>query len=939
MASSALPWRDLRSLATLPYLTGAYLASLGVLAVAAWRLVAVREASVESMTAFLGVTVAWVASSYLRRASPFLIAAAPLGVVPFLIASAQGLYLDIDVRRVGLAWNVALFAAAYFVAGLALDRVGGHYAKGLHATTFVLLGGAVLWALPDRAVTVRVLAVATAFSIASAALVHARWHASFQWLVDRLFHSPAGLAHRTCRSLFAYLAAAALPVLILLVQSFRFDDPGAFGLTISLLAPAYLAAAVVMRRWNRDYGVPSHLGALAMATAAPLIAIPHDVYRSVTLAISISTFAAHAPAYREPRYLYLAGGLAAVLLGLVYDARGWSFHAYGLGLIGLGYAAFALGEAAHRLRARRAAPIEGWRWAYAEPAIVIAMIAIAIGLAVTQREHELVLGAFALAALFFAIPAVVYREPLFFYATAALAPVAFVAALGLTGLDERFFGLAVIPGVALYVGVSYWWRVAPPPTRDLRSLAAWLAAREAPFLLVALTGTVALPLVSFEHRLVLGATLGAAAAAYGYMTWRLRAPGWLHGAVWAAMGALVAAIYGTQPDIGVERVALQLLPVTALLQLAATTVLRREERVDGHRHRVAGLPAGRWSLPVQTAALGVAALSLAVSAAAHLEGALIAFTLAAVAAAMAHWSRRRTLAWATLVLAAIGVAHTIAAGAGALAPAFAYVALAGLALAQLLAIERLALPLLTRRPWAGRLRMWELPLTAGALASGTIALVGSMALAVASGVDREAMQPYVATTAAVGLIGITLSWAYRRVEAAYVSIAVLLGAAMLELVFYEIDQAQLYTAPAAGFLIAIGLLERRRGERELGLPFEVTGIVLLLGTTLLQAAGWQSVGIGRFGYGSILLIEAAAVLLAGLYLRHRPPFFAGIAGTLAAMTLLLTDPVYSLWVTAWWVIVALVGALTVSGYAFVEWRRQQIVLTAGHWLELLDEWD
>ena len=114
-----------------------------------------------------------------------------------------------------------------------------------------------------------------------------------------------------------------------------------------------------------------------------------------------------------------------------------------------------------------------------------------------------------------------------------------------------------------------------------------------------------------------------------------------------------------------------------------------------------------------------------------------------------------------------------------------------------------------------------------------------------------------------------LAWSYRRVFVAYAAIAGLLGACFLEMAFFAVRQPLLYTAPTGFYLLAIGLFERARGDRRLGVPFEATGLVLLLGSTLLQASGWQPVGIGRFGYGAALLVESLVVLFIGLWLRHR----------------------------------------------------------------------
>ena len=936
-ARSAVPWQDFSAVRSLPYLASAYLLSIVVLFLVSIRLGIENEARVEFMGAYLGVAALWAVSSYLRRSSVFLVAAAPLAVVPYLLASDHGFFMGLEFRRVDLAWNLAVLTAIDLGIALLLDTAGSHYSKGFHATAFGVTLGALLWALPDRAVTVRVMGMDAVFYLVSAALVHAQWHPSFQWLADLVSRDRAGLVHRTFRSLFVYLTAGIVPVLALLTQSLYVQDPGAYGLTLSLLAPAYLGIGLAARRLSPDYQTPFACGAFAMAAVGPLVAAPHAVHRIAALSISIVTFAAHAPAYRNGRYLYLSAILAPVLMGLAYHAADVGFKFYGLGLVCLGYTYFSLGEVMHRWRARRPQPLEGWRWAYAEPFLVTSMAAVAVGLALTpQQGHEVIIAAFALGALFFLAPAVVYREALFLYGTTALAPVAYVVGLDLAGLEDRFFGPALLPGVALYLAISYTLARERPLVRSLGEALAWLGTREAPLLLPVLVATVALPAVSADDHIVLFGTLAASALVYLYAAWRFRSPLWLHPAVWAALASLVALIFGLQSGVSWARVAAYMVPATVLVQLAAVLVQRREGVVM--RYHIE-LPVSPWSLPLQLAALATSLISLSLTAPAHVEGVAVAFALAGAAAAMAYWWQRAPLAWAAIILAAIGLGHATAAGGAEVAVGFAYVGLFAVVLALLLSLERSISSLFGERAWPAPARLWRQPLTLGAMLSAAIALLGSWGALAGLDYRREELQPFIATAALAGLAAANLAWVYRRLEAAYVALAALIGAGMLEMAFYEISQPLVYTAPAGAYLLALGLLERQRGDRMLGFPFEVAGIVVLMGSTLLQGAGWHPEGIGRFGYGAILFGQGTAVLFLGLVLRHRLSFFSGIGGTVIATGLLLADPVHNVWVTAWWAIVAALGAFAVAGYAFFEWRRQQLAATARDWLEVLDAWD
>lgn len=169
----------------------------------------------------------------------------------------------------------------------------------------------------------------------------------------------------------------------------------------------------------------------------------------------------------------------------------------------------------------------------------------------------------------------------------------------------------------------------------------------------------------------------------------------------------------------------------------------------------------------------------------------------------------------------------------------------------------------------------------------------------------------------------------------YGSIALLEVAFVLWLLLEGKTQLQIYTLPVGLLCLAFGWSERWHTNRPVAGLLEGLGLLILLGTTLLQALNWQTGGLDKVWFGTLLLAESALAVGFGAANRLRYYFFGGIAGTLLALVALLIDPVAA---ADRWLTIGGTGLVLIGVALLLERKREQIRRTAGEWLHQLEQW-
>jgi hypothetical protein len=797
-----------------------------------------------------------------------------------------------------------------------------------------------VFTVPDRAITVQVMGLNLLVYAWSAWLVHRGRHPSYIWVVGCLFGDPASRAFRTARTLFLYLVAWLFPVWLLLALSLRSHTSGyeGVGIVLAALAPCYAALALWFGRIAREYRLPWYIGGYALSALGPVVAAHDPAWRAVALAISIALYSASAVVSRRSAWLSLVALLTPVLLGEVLPDLGIGHGFYGLASIGLGLGYDGVSLALQRRGPRRIFhPLGRGVGAYALPFVATSHGLNVLGLAlVSTQDRTLALLGFALAALHYAGSAVAFRESLFSYPIVVTTSVAYVVGMTMLPLDQRYLGLALLPGIVAYLIVAEVLRRRLDAPQRAAARSPWggltLTSWATPFYAALYVGTGVVAAYSSSEPRLWALAWWSIAALYGASARLFRHPAWLYPATGAALLAYVVTAYAVVPTLSFADAMVTLVPPTWLLFWLAYAIGRWGHATTAPVPGDPG-PAGRaWIHPWARPLIASGVIALLVSSAGTVPdaaaGLWAAGAYAVLATVLAVLWRSEGAAWASLALAGVIVQEGLRlAGVPVLEQPPLWAALALIA-----GVLSFIIPSLRR----DALRLWHRPLYLGSIGTSVVALAMAMGLA-AELMNQEALGALAATTAVAGFTSIGHGFQRRERLLGYLGVALLEVGYMLQLALFDVGQPQAFTLPAGLYLLAIAYLEWRRGSgARIKALLEVAGLMLVLGTALAQAAGLLDAGAGRYVYDVVLLFESLALFALGAVLRWRKIFFASILALVADVFIVLADPIRAM---NTWYLLALVGFTMLGVVVFIEQRRQRIPVWVNDWRLRLEAWD
>jgi hypothetical protein len=169
----------------------------------------------------------------------------------------------------------------------------------------------------------------------------------------------------------------------------------------------------------------------------------------------------------------------------------------------------------------------------------------------------------------------------------------------------------------------------------------------------------------------------------------------------------------------------------------------------------------------------------------------------------------------------------------------------------------------------------------------------------------------------------------------YGALAAIEGWFGLRLALGNVGQWQMYVIPVGLLLLYFGWQERRSNNGRIAPLLEALGLIILLGTTLLQASGLQTDGVPKTLYGGWLIIESLLVLAFGAHWRLRYYFLGSLAGLLGAGFALAADPVAA---TDKWLVLGLSGLALVCFALFLERKRESVRAFSRDWFYRLKQW-
>ncbi len=198
-------------------------------------------------------------------------------------------------------------------------------------------------------------------------------------------------------------------------------------------------------------------------------------------------------------------------------------------------------------------------------------------------------------------------------------------------------------------------------------------------------------------------------------------------------------------------------------------------------------------------------------------------------------------------------------------------------------------------------------------------------------------QVFVITLAIAGLQVVTVGYQRRARRLVYGGVAVVLGAYLGQLFLAAVTQPQLFVLPVGVYLLGVAWAERRIAPRRAaGKLLEVMGLLLLLGTLLLQALGYAANGVPASAYDLAVLVEGLVLLWMGDTLRWKDTLTAGALALGADALLIVAQPLRAI---DTWYAMAVAGLAIIGFVIAVEKKRQGLATLFGQWRRVRETWE
>ncbi len=885
--------------------------------------------------ALLAITALYAASAWLFRRRLFLWLAGGLVIVPWTLLTAWGWFLwapPESLRHYALPWSV--LACLELLIGLALTFATGRtqpkqdYGFPLRVWANLLLPLALLWGVADSAISSWTYGLGLAFYILSAVADHRRGLTG--WRAAR----------------FLYPAVAVLPVWA--IHLLRYAVPQSpyesYGLLLLALALPLLAVGRRLRRVNEADALPLYLGAYGVAAIGTLLVGHRQPLLAVALTFDALLCILSAWLFRAPMWVYPATALAAGALLIALAESGVPQERRGWGLIALGAVYVVIAWLLRRLN----------KPDYAAPPLVAAFVAVTLGLSASSVDDVGAFWGYLAAAAIYAVVAAWLRQPLLLTPAAALLAVPYGVALTWLKVDPAGYGLALFPGVAAALAMAHLLdrRLGRPPAifpsghpRTWRA-ASWLDWWAGPAYAWGYLGALAAAGLSWGDPTRLAIALALAAATFLHATWRFRLRGALLLAGALAEGAVLAVIDAAGWLRDPSWAALAFLPVTIVTAALALAVEHlRHEAPPLSREWWVG-----WSRPFYLL-LAIDLLACQAAALIHSEpGAAVTAAHALLLAVLATVWAQPVLPFAAAGLGVVALFQALAWAGAKPTDQPVGVALLGLGYGLLGYGLWGATGLARAEGLQRRARVWIRPLEWMGLGLCTLALIAALGarLDVADLVVRTILGRPVTVAdyapqvrmlmwvlALSGLLYLATAFVRRRRLLGYAAVALLLAAWSLWWRFFmDMAQFQWYAIPAGLYLLAVGWLEWRAGNKALARWVDRAGILVWLGSAWGQSL--PGVADRSWPFALIMGVEALLLVWWGSARRQRQFLYIGLVGVVVDA---VTQSIEPLLTANRWIVFGVVGLLLVGVAVLIELQLDKIRKLSAEVRARLEEWE
>ena len=883
----------------------------------------------------------YASSAWMYRSRGFAHVSAWLSIIAFSLAWKLYGVAFTPIRLV-VPW--LMWSAVLLVIGFALDRNKARYSHGPYLAGYVLAIYALACSTAIRLTNIYALAITILLALISYLVVHFGRHQSFEDFVHAFWRKADTVTRQIASTIFLFFASYAFPVLLAQILA-RYDYPLAWrGVSLALAAPLYIAIGLLVSK-AKPRGtlllVPTwalYSAGYALTAISAMVAFEDERLATYVLALDAIVYAVSAYIFQQAFWLYLSTVLAPTIALLIlhqtdrYESTSVAWIFTGLALIYL-----AIGQLFDRnKKPEERDPIHPFAVPFYAPGFMLS----AIALAVSSSDRMLALQVYSIGVVFYALSGWLFREALFIYPAAWLAAVPYYLAITLTPLETRWYGLAWLPLIILYIAIGRTFFHKQPLVPVGRGvLVQWLTHPAIPFYLLAYALSVSMISLSYINPLAITLAFAAGTILYMSSAFLFRMPAWIYASLFAAHMTLLA--YFTIDPKGTEAYYLAL-PFHALTW--AMSLL--------------GYGFSRWIARPVSSEMDRAANEG--------RGRSEAFRFAFVENLLGHpWSRpffvfavTDIIVWQSIALNGYDTTITLALGHALLLTLFSILWMdgglvygvigfgllavgaslkqAGVTFADALAIFGgigFGLYLLARvlEPISSRfksLTVWPTPLTHASIFLTAAAVIVGLPFVVSH------MTATAASLAFAGALYITIAYRGRQYVLGYLGMALLEIAWVIVLYLSEVSQPQFYAIPGGLYFIGIAYLEFRRERKQYAIGIEILGLGVLLVTSFAQSLN----GAQGLPYFVLLLVEALLILYWGTIQKRKIPFFSGI-GAIAVGLLAQVIVLVSVYDINRWLVAFGVGLLIMGFAIYIERGREQLRARTREWSETLEKWE
>jgi hypothetical protein len=704
------------------------------------------------------------------------------------------------------------------------------------------------------------------------------------------------------------------------------------GVSLALAAPLYIAIGLAIRHTKaRSLAtVPTwalYSAGYALTAIGAMVSFGDEQLAIYVLALDAIVYAVSAYIFQQTFWLYLSNILAPVIVLLLLhisnqlkaDWVAWIFT--GLAVIYL-----AIG----RLFERRN-PSEENVHPFAVPFYVPAFVLSSIALAVASSDRMLSLQIYAVGAIFYGLCAWLFRETLFIYPAAWLAAVPYYLAITLTSLETRWYGIAWLPLIILYIGLGrFVFHKRPLAPLGQGFLVQWLTHPAIPFYLLAYALSVSMISLSYVSPLSITIAFGIATILYAISAYLFRMPAWLYASLFTTHMTLLTYFTIDPKGGGAHYLSIPFMALAWIISLLGFGFTRwiSESSMDETK-----TPVLKWSITKHLFrhtwarpffAFAVFDILFWQSIALYgLDTTIIVATGFALLLALFSllWLERK------LVYGVVGFS-ILALGAWMKQSGFTFTNAMAVYSGVGFGLYLLAMVLEPLSQRFKSLNVWLKPLIHSAFFLTADAALINLLLVFGHITDTAAALAF------AGALYVTIAYRGHQYILGYLGMALLEAAWAMLLIVNDVTQPQWYAIPAGLYFLGVSYLEWHRNRKPYAIGIEILGLGVLLVTSFMQSLN----GADGFPYFALLMFESLLVIGWGVLQKRKIPFFTGIGASalnIIAQVIVLVN-VYDINI---WLVALGVGLVIMAIAVYVEFKREQLRARSRELSGALEKWE